>query len=95
MAEGAFLLAKKYQKIIMPDLNAGCPMADMIDLEIAKKLYRKLNKSCKREIIPVVYMNSYADMKSFCGEKDGCVCTSSNAGKIIEYYLAQDKENFL
>lgn len=94
MAEGAFLLAKKYQKIIMPDLNAGCPMADMIDLEIAKKLYRKLNKSCKREIIPVVYMNSYADMKSFCGEKDGCVCTSSNAGKIIEYYLAQDKAVF-
>ncbi len=94
MAEGAFLLAKKYQKIIMPDLNAGCPMADMIDSGIAKKLYKKLNKSCKREIIPVVYMNSYADMKSFCGEKDGCVCTSSNAGKIIEYYLAQDKAVF-
>ena len=94
MAEGAFLLAKKYQKIIMPDLNAGCPMADMIDSQIAEKLYKKFNKSCKREIIPVVYMNSYADMKSFCGEKDGCVCTSSNAGKIIEYYLAQDKAVF-
>ena len=94
MAEGAFFLAKKYQKIIMPDLNAGCPMADMIDSEIAEKLYKKLNKSCKREIIPIVYMNSYADMKSFCGEKDGCVCTSSNAGKIIEHYLSQDKAVF-
>ena len=94
MAEGAQLLAKKYQKIIMPDLDAGCPMADMIDLEIAEKLYKKLNKSCKREIIPIVYMNSYSDMKSFCGRKGGSVCTSSNAGKIIEYYLSQDKAVF-
>ena len=94
MAEGAFLLAKEYQKIIMPDLNAGCPMADKINSEIAEKIYKKLNKNCKREVIPVVYMNSYADMKSFCGEKDGCVCTSSNAEKIIKYYLSQDKLYF-
>ncbi len=94
MAEGAQLLAKKYQKIIMPDLDAGCPLADMIDSQIAEKLYRKISKSCKREIIPIVYINSYSNMKSFCGQKDGSVCTSSNAGKIIEYYLSQDKAVF-
>ena len=94
MAEGAQLLSKKYQKIIMPDLDAGCPLADMIDSEITEKLFKKLSKSCKREIIPLVYMNSYSDMKSFCGRKGGSVCTSSNAGKIIEYYLSQDKAVF-
>jgi len=69
-------------------------MADMIDINIANKVYDIMSKSCDNEIIPVVYMNSYADMKSFTGQKGGAVCTSSNAKKILEYYFKLGKSVF-
>lgn len=91
MAEGASILAKNNQKILIPNPHAGCPLADMADLMMVKKALEKLKKEVKNDIIPVVYINSYADLKSFCGKNNGSVCTSSNAEKIINYYLKQGK----
>jgi len=94
MAEGAGILAKKTQKIVMPDMEAGCPMAEMITAEKAKEVYNKIRENCNKEVVPVVYVNSYEDMKSFCGERGGSACTSSNAKKILEYYFNQGKSVF-
>ncbi|MBF0467975.1 MAG: quinolinate synthase NadA [Desulfamplus sp.] len=94
MAEGAALLAKPYQKVLIPDMTAGCPMADMIDSIQAEKIYDRISKMCDRQIIPIVYMNSYADMKAFCGSREGTVCTSSNATKIVRHFLDQGKSVF-
>lgn len=91
MAEGARILSNKNQKIIIPNPHAGCPLADMADINLVKKAFEKIKNQTKNEIVPVVYINSYADLKSFCGKNGGSVCTSSNAGKIINYYLSQNK----
>ncbi len=87
MAEGAAVLAKENQRVLHPDPNAGCPMADMISEENAKTAFDKITKLSNKPIVPIVYMNSYVDMKAFCGERGGTVCTSSNANKIVKYYL--------
>ncbi|KJR41370.1 quinolinate synthetase complex subunit A [Candidatus Magnetoovum chiemensis] len=94
MAEGASLLAKPHQTVLIPDKSAGCPMAEMIDAVQAEKVYNEISSLCNRQIIPIVYMNSYADMKAFCGERGGTVCTSSNAAKIVKYFLDQGKSIF-
>ncbi len=91
MAEGASILTKNYQKVLIPNPHAGCPLADMADLMMVKKAFEKLKKEVNNEVVPVVYINSYADLKSFCGENKGSVCTSSNAEKIINYYLKEGK----
>jgi len=91
MAEGASILSRDNQKVLLPERSAGCPMADMAAIEFVEKAYEKIKKEVKRDIAPVVYMNSYADLKSFCGIHGGSVCTSSNADKIFEYYFKQDK----
>ena len=82
MAEGARILSNPH---------AGCPLADMADLNMVKKAYDKIKNEINNEITPVVYINSYADLKSFCGEYGGSVCTSSNAEKIINFFLQQNK----
>lgn len=94
MAESAKILSKSYQRVLIPDVMAGCPMANMIDENLAEKAIKILQEKTKKEIIPVVYMNSYSDMKAFCGKRGGSVCTSSNANKIVNYYLAQNKAPF-
>jgi quinolinate synthase len=94
MADGAKVLAGENQHILHPDPEAGCPMAEMIDEETAEKAVEMIGKVCDREIIPLVYMNSYADSKSFCGRKGGAVCTSSNAEKIVRYYLDRGQSLF-
>ncbi|MBF0258489.1 MAG: quinolinate synthase NadA [Desulfamplus sp.] len=94
MAEGAALLAKPYQKVLIPDMTAGCPMAEMIDAVQAEKIYSIISDKCDRSIVPIVYMNSYADMKAFCGAREGTVCTSSNAAKIVKSFLDQGKSVF-
>lgn len=91
MAEGAKILSKPNQKVLLPEPTAGCPMADMASIELVEKSYRLISEKCNRAVVPVVYINSYADLKSFCGEKAGAVCTSSNAPMIIDYYLKKDK----
>ncbi|MBN2436433.1 MAG: quinolinate synthase NadA [Spirochaetes bacterium] len=94
MAEGASVLAADNQKIVVPELLAGCPMADMIDKSMAQKAYDIISPLSNRRIAPVVYMNSYADVKSFCGEKDGAVCTSSNALKICSHFIEKGEAVF-
>ncbi len=94
MAEGIFLLSQDHQKILMPDIDASCPMAEMINYDIADRIYKKLNSICVKDIIPVVYINSHTDMKCFAGKYNGSVCTSSNAKKVMTYYLDQDKAIF-
>jgi len=94
MADGAKVLAGDNQHILHPEPDAGCPMAEMIDEETAERAVEKISGVCSREIIPLVYMNSYADSKSFCGRKGGAVCTSSNAEKIVRYYLDNGKSLF-
>lgn len=94
MADSASILAKPGQHILLPEMDAGCPMAEMIDEETAEAAVNKISGVCSRGIAPLVYMNSYADSKSFCGKNGGAVCTSSNAEKLVRYYLEKDKSIF-
>ncbi len=91
MAEAADILSDQNQKVILPDRNAGCPMADQIDFTQMKSAFELIKKMTSKTIAPVVYMNSNAEVKSFCGQQGGSVCTSSNADRIVRYYLDQDK----
>jgi quinolinate synthase len=87
MAESANILGAPHQQVILPDLAAGCSMADMaaIDqLEICWQEMRALGLDVDR-VIPVTYINSTAAIKAFCGEHGGIVCTSSNADRIMTW----------
>ncbi len=94
MAEGAAILAGEHQKVVVPDIKAGCPMAEMICTDDAERAYSNISRMCRRQIIPVVYMNSSAAMKAFCGARKGTVCTSSNAEKIVKSFLDNDQSVF-
>ena len=85
MAEVSNILSRKDQVTILPDLSAGCQMADMADLQKVNRSYRELNKvlNFDQQITPITYINSAADLKAFCGDHDGIVCTSTNAPKIL------------
>ena len=87
MAEVADMLSRPDQIAILPDLSAGCSMADMANLAKVERSYRELNKvlNFDSDITPVTYINSAADLKAFCGEHGGIVCTSTNAPKILEW----------
>ena len=93
MAETADMLTKPEQKVILPDLGAGCPMADMADIEDVEMCWEILDSQYPRdrEIIPVTYVNSSAEVKAFCGRHGGMTCTSSNAPKIFESLLSAGK----
>lgn len=87
MAEVADVLSKPHQKAILPDLSAGCSMADMANLRAVERAWRELAEVLDPDgaITPVTYINSAADLKAFCGEHGGIVCTSSNATRILEW----------
>jgi quinolinate synthase len=86
MAETADILSTAAQKIILPDLAAGCSMADMADIENVESAWQELKEVLpETAITPVTYINSSADLKAFCGEQGGLVCTSTNAEKIIRW----------
>lgn len=92
MAESADVLTSEEQQVYLPDLNAGCSMADMANEEAVVDAWNKLSKIVGEEnIIPVTYMNSSAAIKSFVGEHGGAVCTSSNAKVILEWALQRAK----
>lgn len=93
MAEGVNVLSPD-KKVLIPDLSAGCPMADMADIESGRRVLAEVEKLSGKRPVPVVYMNSYADSKSLCGENGGAVCTSSNAEKIVKYYLDKGESVF-
>ncbi len=94
MAEGVDTLVSGNRKVIIPDTSAGCPMADMIDRQLGLKALSVIKDFSGEMPAPVIYMNSYADAKSLCGEHDGAVCTSSNAEKIMNHYLSKGKKLF-
>ena len=92
MAETADILARKDQTVILPDLNAGCSMADMADDEQVRNAWSFLTASTKEKIVPITYINCDARLKSFVGENGGSICTSSNAQKIIEWAFTQGQK---
>ena len=89
MAESADVLGKPTQSVILPDLNAGCSMADMAEIGQVETAWEQLQQSGVTDIVPITYMNSTAAIKAFCGEHGGLVCTSSNAGAAFEWALAR------
>lgn len=91
MAEVADILSGPAQITILPDLAAGCSMADMANLPKVERVWRELAEVLEPDemITPVTYINSSADLKAFCGEHGGIVCTSSNATKILQWSFAQ------
>jgi quinolinate synthase len=94
MAESARILARSDQKVYIPSKDAGCPLADMIDVNTFKKHYAFLQSVFKRNIIPILYVNSPADVKAAIGKAGGTSCTSSNAALIADYYLKQGEKIF-
>ena len=94
MAESADVLAHHGQQVILPDLNAGCSMADMAEIGQVEECWETLHKAGARdgEIVPITYMNSSAAIKAFCGERSGLVCTSSNARKAFEWAFARGEK---
>jgi quinolinate synthase len=92
MAETADMLTSKNQKVILPDLAAGCSMADMATRFDIDKAWQVLTSATTEKIIPVTYINCAATLKAFVGEHGGSICTSSNAEKIISWALKQGEK---
>ncbi len=90
MAESADILTAPNQKVILPDLAAGCSMADMAALGQVEDAWDALvDAGIADSVVPVTYMNSSADIKAFCGRNGGAVCTSSNAQVALEWAFEQ------
>ncbi len=93
MAESADILRRDRQIVVLPDLNAGCSMADMADIGQLEACWSELGTLLDiRKMVPVTYMNSTAAIKSFTGEKGGAVCTSSNAAAVVKWALARGEK---
>jgi quinolinate synthase len=90
MAESADILTGDHQQVILPDLNAGCSMADMADLESVEEAWESLaGVTDIARIVPITYMNSSAALKAFVGRHGGAVCTSSNARAVLTWALGR------
>ncbi len=90
MAETADVLSRDEVAVYLPDLAAGCSMADMADLESVEAAWQDLSELIDTEdITPVTYINSSADLKAFCGRHGGIVCTSSNARAVLDWAFAR------
>jgi quinolinate synthase len=86
MAESADVLTGDHQRVVLPDLNAGCSMADMADLDQVEEAWDAIaGISDIERVIPITYMNSSAAIKAFVGAHGGAVCTSSNARAVLEW----------
>jgi quinolinate synthase len=93
MAESADILTAANQKVILPDLAAGCSMADMARLAQVEDAWDVLADAGVADVtVPVTYMNSSADIKAFCGRHDGVVCTSSNAKSVLRWAFARGEK---
>ena len=85
MAESADVLSADHQQVILPDLAAGCSMADMVDADQLEMCWADLEQMGVGSVVPVTYINSAAAVKAFCGERGGVVCTSSNAAATLKW----------
>src|SRR5256885_1248025 len=97
MAESADILSRPEQVVILPDLNAGCSMADMAEITQVEDCWEQLieagiTSDDGRGVTPLTYMNSTAAIKAFCGERGGVVCTSSNAPAAMKWGFAKNKK---
>jgi len=94
MAESADILTAEHQKVILPDMAAGCSMADMARLAQVEDAWDAMGDAGVQDlVVPITYMNSSADIKAFCGRNGGAVCTSSNAQTALEWAFQQKGEN--
>src|SRR6201984_2125439 len=90
MAASADILTAGHQQVVLPDLNAGCSMADMADLDSVEEAWEALEGVVDvQRLVPITYMNSSAALKAFVGRHGGAVCTSSNARAVITWALEQ------
>ncbi|MCC7307193.1 MAG: quinolinate synthase NadA, partial [Acidobacteria bacterium] len=96
MAESADILGKPSQTVILPDMGAGCSMADMATIEQVEDAWEQLAEIgvLEQRVAPITYMNSSAAIKAFCGRNEGVVCTSSNAVPLFDIYLKQFDKMF-
>ena len=94
MAESADILTDARQVVYMPEPPAGCPMADMVDLGATETAWEKLVAAVGDVWLPVVYVNSSAEIKAFCGKRGGSTCTSSNAARVFQWVISQGKRVF-
>jgi quinolinate synthase len=91
MAESADILSAPHQRVILPDMNAGCTMADMAETDQVDECWDEVTRVVGDDVIPVTYMNSTAALKAFVGRHGGSVCTSSNARAVLEWSFAQKR----
>src|SRR5690606_27467488 len=90
MAESADILTAEHQRVILPDLAAGCSMADMADLDEVEEAWDAIAAVTDIErVVPITYMNSSAALKAFVGRNGGAVCTSTNARAVLEWALGR------
>jgi len=94
MAESADILSASHQQVILPDMAAGCSMADMARLEQVETAWEQLREIGIESLMPITYMNSAADIKAFCGRHEGVVCTSSNAVPLFDWALGRREKLF-
>jgi len=95
MAESAAILSQPHQTVQIPDEEAGCWMSDMADIVLVEKAWKELTAiTLSESITPIVYMNSDAELKAFCGRNGGIVCTSSNAPVAFQWGFSQREKVF-
>lgn len=94
MAETADILTEVNQKVMLPDMRAGCSMADMANIEQTERAWALLQQQFGDTILPLTYVNSTAAIKAFCGKHEGATVTSSNAKKMVAWALTQKKRIF-
>lgn len=92
MAESADILSRPEQVVILPNMAAGCSMADMAPTRDVLACWSELDQVGQDKIIPITYMNSAAALKAFCGRYDGAVCTSSNATGVLAWALERGRK---
>jgi quinolinate synthase len=95
MVESARVLARPEQKVFHPNWRAGCPMADMADIDRVQRAWNELSEIVDTSrVIPVTYMNSDVELKAFCGRNRGIVCTSTNAPAVYDWSFARGDRLF-
>ncbi len=92
MAETADMLTGPNQKVILPDLNAGCSMADMANRKEIDRAWENIAAATPDKVVPITYINCDALLKDFVGRHGGAICTSSNAKKVIQWALEQGEK---
>src|SRR5947209_14214048 len=93
MAESADVLTGPHQRVILPDLNAGCSMADMANIDQVDEAWDEIAAiTAIDRVVPITYMNSSAALKAFVGRHGGAVCTSTNARAVLEWALSQGEK---